>query len=93
MPAHLDDRQDALCGYWLAAGTGGLTWLLHDGDAKRCDTAKGELLAGGGRWKAPCLRVVGAAGGERWIYELKGIIAYRPSHRQKLIGHNPPSAL
>jgi len=45
-------------------------------DAKRCDTAKGELLAGGGRLKVPCLRVVDAAGGESWMYESKDIIDY-----------------
>jgi glutaredoxin len=45
-------------------------------DANRCDTAKGELLAGGGRLKVPCLRVVDAAGGESWMYESKDIINY-----------------
>jgi len=45
-------------------------------DAKRCDTAKGELLAGGGRLKVPCLRVVDTAGGESWMYESKDIIDY-----------------
>jgi glutaredoxin len=45
-------------------------------DANRCDTAKGELLAGGGRLKVPCLRVVDAAGGESWMYESKDIIDY-----------------
>ena len=45
-------------------------------DANRCDTAKGELLAGGGRLKVPCLRVVDAAGAESWMYESKVIINY-----------------
>jgi glutaredoxin len=45
-------------------------------DANRCDTAKGELLAGGGRLKVPCLRVVDTAGGESWMYESKDIIDY-----------------
>jgi hypothetical protein len=35
-----------------------------------------ELLAGGGRLKVPCLRVVDAAGGESWMYESKDIIDY-----------------
>ena len=53
-----------------------LSLPIETRDAKRCDTAKGELLAGGGRLKVPCLRVVDATGGESWMYESKDIIAY-----------------
>jgi len=53
-----------------------LSLPIETRDAKRCDTAKGELLAGGGRLKVPCLRVVDAAGGESWMYESKDIIDY-----------------
>ena len=45
-------------------------------DAKRCETAKKELLAGGGKLKVPCLKVVDAAGSENWMYESKDIIGY-----------------
>jgi len=45
-------------------------------DTKHFDTAKGELLAGGGRLKVPCLRVVDAAGGESWMYKSKDITDY-----------------
>jgi glutaredoxin len=45
-------------------------------DAKRCETAKQELLAGGGRLKVPCLKMVDAAGDEKWMYESKDIIGY-----------------
>jgi len=45
-------------------------------DAKRCETAKEELLAGGGALKVPCLRVVNTDGNVHWMYESKEIIAY-----------------
>ena len=45
-------------------------------DAKRSEAAKNELLAGGGKLKVPCLKVVNASGDEQWMYESKDIIAY-----------------
>ena len=45
-------------------------------DAKRCDAARGELLAGGGLLKVPCLRIDDAQGNSRWMYESKDIIGY-----------------
>ncbi|NIB44633.1 glutaredoxin [Pseudomaricurvus alkylphenolicus] len=45
-------------------------------DAKRCDTARGELVAGGGRLKVPCLRIEEASGESRWMYESGDIIRY-----------------
>ena len=45
-------------------------------DAKRCETTKKELLAGGGRLKVPCLRVVDEAGSVSWMYESRDIIGY-----------------
>ena len=45
-------------------------------DAKRCATAKQELLAVGGKLKVPCLRVVDAAGSESWMYDSREIIGY-----------------
>ena len=45
-------------------------------DAKRCETAKQELLAGGGKLKVPRLRVVDAAGSVNWMYDSRAIIGY-----------------
>jgi glutaredoxin len=45
-------------------------------DAKRCDTARDELVAGGGRLKVPCLRIEEASGESRWMYESGDIIRY-----------------
>jgi glutaredoxin len=45
-------------------------------DAKRCETAREELLAGGGKLKVPCLRIDEGAGKVRWMYESKDIISY-----------------
>ena len=45
-------------------------------DAKRSETAKQELLAGGGKLKVPCLRVIDAAGSAQWMYDSKEIIGY-----------------
>jgi len=44
-------------------------------DAKRCETSKQELLAGGGQLKVPCLKIT-ENGEDRWMYESKDIIAY-----------------
>ena len=44
-------------------------------DAKRSDSAKDELLAGGGLLKVPCLRIEDG-GNVSWIYESKNIIEY-----------------
>ena len=45
-------------------------------DAKRCATAKGELLAGGGKLKVPCLKIDDGEGQISWMYESKDIIGY-----------------
>lgn len=44
-------------------------------DAKRCETSKQELLAGGGQLKVPCLKIT-ENGEDRWMYESTDIIAY-----------------
>ena len=45
-------------------------------DAKRSDSARDELLAGGGQLKVPCLRIESMAGGAEWMYESSDIISY-----------------
>jgi glutaredoxin len=45
-------------------------------DAKRSDSARAELLAGGGALKVPCLRIVDQQGAASWLYESSDIIAY-----------------
>ncbi len=45
-------------------------------DAKRCDTARNELLEGGGRLKVPCLKVVDKQGDIQWMYESSDIINF-----------------
>jgi len=45
-------------------------------DAKRCETAKKELLAGGGKLKVPCLKVEDSEGKVNWMYESNDIIGY-----------------
>ena len=45
-------------------------------DAKRSDSARDELLAGGGQLKVPCLRIENTAGGADWMYESSDIISY-----------------
>lgn len=45
-------------------------------DAKRCETAREELVAGGGKLKVPCLRIDEGAGRVRWMYESRDIIGY-----------------
>ncbi len=47
-------------------------------DAKRSDSAKEELIAGGGLLKVPCLRIEDG-GDVRWLYESKDIIEYLDS--------------
>jgi len=44
-------------------------------DAKRCETSKQELLAGGGQLKVPCLKIT-ENGEDRWMYESSDIIDY-----------------
>ena len=44
-------------------------------DAKRCDTRRDELLAGGGQLKVPCLRIE-RRGQISWMYESAEIIRY-----------------
>ena len=45
-------------------------------DAKRCDIARAELVAGGGSLKVPCLKVKSEDGQAQWIYESREIIGY-----------------
>ena len=45
-------------------------------DAKRCDKSRDELVNGGGKLKVPCLRVVDAPGGKKWVHESKDTIDY-----------------
>jgi glutaredoxin len=45
-------------------------------DAKRSDSAKDELLAGGGQLKVPCLKVSKDSEPAQWIYESGDIIGY-----------------
>ena len=48
-------------------------------DVKRCETAKEQLLAGGGDLKVPCLRIEDDRGGVNWMYESSDIIGYLES--------------
>jgi glutaredoxin len=45
-------------------------------DVKRSDTARTELLAGGGNLKVPCLRIDEGERGYQWMYESRDIIRY-----------------
>ncbi len=45
-------------------------------DAKRSESAKTELLAGGGKLKVPCLKIEDEQGNATWMYESSDIIAY-----------------
>jgi len=49
-------------------------------DVKRSDTAREELLAGGGNLKVPCLRINDGKNGFQWIYESGDIIGYLQRH-------------
>ena len=50
--------------------------LIETRDVKRSDTAREELLAGGGDLKVPCLRIDEGEGGYQWLYESQNIISY-----------------
>ena len=45
-------------------------------DVKRNQSAKTELLAGGGVLKVPCLRIEDEQGQVEWMYESSNIISY-----------------
>jgi Glutathione S-transferase len=45
-------------------------------DAKRSETAKHELVSGGGKLKVPCLKIIDSSGDVNWMYESKAIIRY-----------------
>ena len=45
-------------------------------DVKRSETAKEQLLAGGGLLKVPCLRIEDDQGKSQWMYESSDIINY-----------------
>ncbi len=53
-----------------------LSLPIETHDAKRSETAKTELLNGGGKLKVPCLRVIDDTGSENWMYDSKEIIVY-----------------
>ena len=42
----------------------------------KLETAKGSLLAGGGDFKVPCLRIGEGKRGFQWMYESRDIIGY-----------------
>jgi|SaaInl5LU_22_DNA_1037371.scaffolds.fasta_scaffold96363_2 glutaredoxin len=48
---------------------------LETRDAKRSETARNELVTGGGKLKVPCLRTVDQ-GEVRWIYDSSDIVDY-----------------
>jgi glutaredoxin len=45
-------------------------------DVKRSETAKEQLLSGGGNLKVPCLRIEEEQGSVEWMYESANIINY-----------------
>jgi len=45
-------------------------------DVKRSESARGELLAGGGKLKVPCLRIEDGQGAVNWMYDSADIIKY-----------------
>lgn len=45
-------------------------------DVKRSQSAREELLAGGGDLKVPCLRIEDGQGQVSWMYESSAIITY-----------------
>lgn len=45
-------------------------------EVKRNESAKRELLAGGGVLKVPCLRIEDEQGEVEWMYESSSIISY-----------------
>ena len=49
-------------------------------DVKRSDSAREELLAGGGLLKVPCLRIEGDGGEVQWMYDSGNIIGYLDSN-------------
>jgi glutaredoxin len=53
-----------------------LSLPIETRDAKRSETAKNELLVGGGILKVPCLKIVDDTGSEKWMYDSREIIAY-----------------
>ena len=53
-----------------------LSLPIETRDAKRSETAKNELLIGGGILKVPCLKIVDDTGSESWMYDSREIIAY-----------------
>lgn len=53
-----------------------LSLKIETRDVKRSESAKEELLAGGGDLKVPCLRVVDGQDKVSWLYESSEIIDY-----------------
>jgi len=53
--------------------------IIGTRDVKRCNTARVELLGGGGKLKVPCLRIEHEQGQIEWLYESAEIIKYLES--------------
>ena len=53
-----------------------LSLTVEGRDPQRNDADRGELAAGGGRVKVPCLRVSEANGDSQWLYDSDRIIAF-----------------
>ena len=45
-------------------------------DVKRSNSAREELVTGGGNLKVPCLRIDNGDSGVQWMYESSDIVAY-----------------
>jgi len=54
-------------------------------DAKRSESAKQELLTGGGKLKVPCLKIIDDSGETKWMYESKDIINYLEQNFPKAV--------
>ena len=53
-----------------------LSLNIETRDVKRCNTAREQLLGGGGDLKVPCLRIEDTDGSVKWMYESPEIINY-----------------
>lgn len=53
-----------------------LSLNIETRDAQHDPNHRGELLAGGGQVKVPCLRIVEPDGSSTWLYESDAIIDY-----------------
>jgi glutaredoxin len=53
-----------------------LSLTIEQRDARNDARHRDELLQGGGSAQVPCLRIAGADGGSRWLYESADIVQY-----------------